>query len=509
MDLSAVSAADFASAIDETAPAPAGLIRFARRHALALIVGLGLAIRLALLITPRSYFPDEIFQYLEPAHRLVFGTGIVTWEYRYGIRSWLVPLALAGPMAVGGWLSPTGGAYLLFAKVALVLLSLTSIFAAWALGRRISTAHAIFAAFITAIWSDFVYFSGQALTEAIAVSSFLPAAALLYDRSRETTGRLVLAGALIALTGIIRFQYGPAAGLLLVMACGLDGRRWRACLGGVVLALAMSAILDLAMGQRPFSWLVENIRQNIVSGRSHAWGVTGPLFFVVKLGENWSFWTIPILLLGYTGAKRYPALGAAAILNLVVHSAIAHKEFRYLLLSLLLVVLLAAIGTVDAIVAAGDRKRQARLFVIAFASWIAASILTGLAPYDLRSMATPKLQAFAALRAQPALCGVALSHVDWFQTGGYAYLHRRVPLYVPDLTKRPDRSLGEARAAYDTIVAGPTAHAIPAGFTQTGCFGNESRRPDQAVCVYQRPGNCDPRVASRLEINHVLRELDQ
>ena len=35
--------------------------------------------------------PDEILQYLEPAHRLVFGYGIISWEYYYGSRSWLVP----------------------------------------------------------------------------------------------------------------------------------------------------------------------------------------------------------------------------------------------------------------------------------------------------------------------------------------------------------------------------------------------------------------------------------
>ena len=31
--------------------------------------------------------PDEIMQYLEPAHRLAFGSGAVFWEYHYGARS--------------------------------------------------------------------------------------------------------------------------------------------------------------------------------------------------------------------------------------------------------------------------------------------------------------------------------------------------------------------------------------------------------------------------------------
>ncbi len=30
-------------------------------------------------------------QYLEPAHRLAFGNGVIYWEYFYSARSWLVP----------------------------------------------------------------------------------------------------------------------------------------------------------------------------------------------------------------------------------------------------------------------------------------------------------------------------------------------------------------------------------------------------------------------------------
>lgn len=41
-------------------------------------------------------FPDEIFQTLEPAHKLVFGKGITYWEFKVGARSWLLPGIIAG-----------------------------------------------------------------------------------------------------------------------------------------------------------------------------------------------------------------------------------------------------------------------------------------------------------------------------------------------------------------------------------------------------------------------------
>ena len=39
--------------------------------------------------------PDEVMQYLEPAHRLVFGNGVTYWEFFYGARAWLVPGVVA------------------------------------------------------------------------------------------------------------------------------------------------------------------------------------------------------------------------------------------------------------------------------------------------------------------------------------------------------------------------------------------------------------------------------
>ena len=36
---------------------------------------------------PTLLWSDEIFQTLEQAHRLVFGYGIVPWEFRAGARS--------------------------------------------------------------------------------------------------------------------------------------------------------------------------------------------------------------------------------------------------------------------------------------------------------------------------------------------------------------------------------------------------------------------------------------
>ena len=40
--------------------------------------------------------PDEVMQYLEPAHYAVFGSGVLYWEYVHGARAWLIPGFVAG-----------------------------------------------------------------------------------------------------------------------------------------------------------------------------------------------------------------------------------------------------------------------------------------------------------------------------------------------------------------------------------------------------------------------------
>src|SRR5207344_1355382 len=53
------------------------------------VLVLAFAVRFAVgLATDSVLQPDEVMQYLEQAHRLVFGAGLVPWEYEYGTRTW-------------------------------------------------------------------------------------------------------------------------------------------------------------------------------------------------------------------------------------------------------------------------------------------------------------------------------------------------------------------------------------------------------------------------------------
>src|SRR5262249_47794672 len=59
---------------------------------LMVLVLLSVGLRLVpTVLVPSLNWGDEIFQSIEQAHRLVYGYGLVPWEFQLGMRSWLVP----------------------------------------------------------------------------------------------------------------------------------------------------------------------------------------------------------------------------------------------------------------------------------------------------------------------------------------------------------------------------------------------------------------------------------
>ena len=114
-------------------PAPAGTWR-----GLYGLVALGLGLRLAVAFASDSvHHPDEVFQYAEQAHRLVFRYGVIPWEYRFGARSWLLPLFISGPLEAARLLRLDDPAYYIpLVKIVFCLLSVTLVVSVYRIGRN-------------------------------------------------------------------------------------------------------------------------------------------------------------------------------------------------------------------------------------------------------------------------------------------------------------------------------------------------------------------------------------
>jgi hypothetical protein len=145
-----------------------------------------------------------------------------------------------------------------------------------------------------------------------------------------------------------------------------------------------------------------------------------------------------------------------------VHSAIPHKELRFILPVVPILCSYAALG-LDVV---GQWQPKVRLGLAAFllfASAASAAHFHELVFHDLGAyeeqmpnvsaydMNGPVNRLLVAAYQKPDLCGVRIevSHLAW--TGGFTYLHREVPLF--GATQGPPRQSG----IYNYVITAPRA----------------------------------------------------
>ena len=121
---------------------------------------------LAIIAFPSLHHPDENFQLFEQAHRIAFGYGVVPWEFRDGVRSPVLPYGLAALFWLGDKIVGSPEGYLALTRLTLAVISLIAVAAAYRMGARTSTTHALLAGLVAGTWFELVYFASRPLTEA-------------------------------------------------------------------------------------------------------------------------------------------------------------------------------------------------------------------------------------------------------------------------------------------------------------------------------------------------------
>ena len=447
-------------------------------RALPGILMLALALRIALACWPIIHHPDELWQYLEPARHVLGGAWVHSWEADSGIRSWLVPVFLALPTAAGK-IAPGLWLDLLLPRLACIAVAMIGVAGMAGLGWRISRAHGLATGFVAAIWFELAFFGSRTLSEPLAMALILGAAGLPVEVSRR---RAMLAGLMLGLAVLVRFQYGPAVAVIAFGIARTDAARWKGLVVGGLAAIAISALSDLTMGAPPLLWMWNSVHANLIENRSAAYGVS-PVWGY--LSEYWRLWGplgLMLVALAGFGARRYPVLAAAAIVNLAVHSLIPHKEYRFVLLSVAILVTLAAIGSVDLL----QRRTQSKRALIALcAGWLVlsgATVAMGAAARLWGSNAR-LIAGWRSAGAQPGLCGVGVYRTRASLVASHALLGSEAPIHQYD-----DASAGAALVSHAfNVVITPRAHGGElAGYRFVECGG--AREPN--YCVYARPGGC-------------------
>jgi hypothetical protein len=484
-----------------------------RLHPLAALLLAAMAVRLPLVFWPNVNHPDEIFQYLEPAWRMLGHDGIVTWEWRDGIRSWFLPTLLTGPVMMGDWLAPGGAGAFIVPRLVVTLASLSIVVSAWFFGARISRMHAMVAALVAAIWFEIVYFAPHTLSEPLATALIVPAALLLTDSPSRK--HLCIGGALLAFAFVWRFQYAPA---MAVFALGACWRQWRNAIplaaGGFVVLL-LAAMIDAAHGVVPFEWLISNIKENLLHDRASEFGVSPAIAYVHLLLIIWSGATLLLLCALWRGLWHVPLLVVAAVVNIAFHSAIEHKEYRFIFLSVVLLIIAAAIGSADWVQTMRQRPAWRPWALPAVAGgWVLVSLALAQASKPMqdnwmRGTGTARLA--AELRADPELCGLALYITSFHLLPGQERLVGGLPLYAlhpkdPAAAGRLPALASKHERAFNRILAPPdSAGDLPTDFSRRSCA---SMGEDGAACIFARSGSCDAAAAGPFAINDVLARLN-
>lgn len=169
---------------------------------------LGVALKVRIVFSDDGInWPDEIYQSFEPAHRLVFGSGLVAWEFIEGARTWAVP----GFVAVWLWLCKLFGAgpsaYVPVVKLAFVALSAAASLGVYRLARGFG-GRELESAVASALWSLCalsLYFSARAMSENLAAPLVVWGLALVLEENATKRGRIIGAALLGAAT-ISRLQ---------------------------------------------------------------------------------------------------------------------------------------------------------------------------------------------------------------------------------------------------------------------------------------------------------------
>lgn len=459
----------------EQGPPPAPLAESARVGAilLALVLAVGLAGRLWLSFTDDGiYWPDEIYQSLEPAHRLVFGYGLIAWEYGLGARTWLLPGLVAGIL----WISSAAGlddprSYLTVVRVVMSCIGVATAAASFVLARRLGASR-VFAACGAAVFAcagPIVYFGPKALSENVSALPVVLAFVCLLTPDGGVRSR-VAGASFFGLATLLRLHNGIFP--LALMLIWLVQRRWRAVLETGAALLVWVVIFGLFDRVTWGEWFQSAVLYFRFTFDMRGLPVTGDSpasYYAVMLVKSMPAAAIVLLVSALWGVRRAATLASVLAIFFLAHTLTPNKAYRYMLPALPLFGALAAVG-LQSLWAAGRRSLAtgggAALVLACLWSLAMTPTLTfgDIGPYERSRPGDSALddrgpinRLLMTASRQPDLCGLKLErhHLTW--VGGYSHLHRNVPLYAIDGPYRESGLYNYIITGTDQTIGNPVA----------------------------------------------------
>ena len=430
--------------------------------------------------------PDEVMQYLEPAHRLVFGNGVRYWEYFYGARSWLVPGAVAGVLKLfdtAGLGQPfwyVGGVKLAFCALSLLIPAGMYVTARRHFGEAAARAALVAGAF----WYELAGFAHKPMTEFVAAVPLMGLLALSLRPSVDDSRTVWLAAFLSVLVMAVRMQYAPVALVLAGVLFLRTGKKVQLTLVAAGFAFAFGIFDAVTWDGGLFHSYLLNLRYNLFVGPYRAGESPGYqfLWWLVLAGGGLSALCMAASL---CSPRRYGFILGLITVTLLVHSLQGHKEYRFVFAVIPLWLMIGADLMARLAAWAGRTGWIAPPAAAVFAVVSLAGILNAL-PYQQQvynawSWETrytgfvrgqdPVFAAYRYLARAPGVKSVWQPDRLYLNTPGYYYLHRRIPLYDSPTGRSFIPDVAALHASVSHIVTVNPKISVP-GYSPERAFGN-------------------------------------
>lgn len=424
------------------------------------------------------HWPDEIFQTLEQAHRLMF-TGITPWEFSVGARNYLLPAFLSIFVYLGSFLGPGSWGYTHLIYLLLCGLSLVPLIYFYKSVKSEKNFWTVFfLLFALGNVSYFIYMSPKAFSEVISAHIFF-FALILYDGSRPPEKRTthLLLGFLLGTVCVLRIHYSIPVAILSLYGLYKRHLLFLPLILGFLSITIFAGFLDALTWEYFFSSYITHFKINILDGLA-SWVASSPWNgYWTLLQESFYFVGLSIAsLFFYRGFKTKTLLGILCLSIFISHSFISHKEVRFVYLGTLLFFILATHGT---LLLLEDYKHSRWILPGILLAWT----LTLLCSYDGMKKEYYRgrgfLESFRKMSTDEYVCGIGISkiHIDFL--GGYYFLHKDVPLFVfgnnkETALKKINRILAEKESF--------PLKDFPL-YTVDECY--------EKICLFRRDGECN------------------
>lgn len=410
---------------------------------LAASLAVGAAIRLWLAFNDDGIFwPDEIYQSLEPAHRAAFGYGLLAWEFIDGARNWTFPGLIAAVLKLAGLAGiDSPRVYLRLFRIIFCGVALGTAVAIFRLARSCGAGKlaASCGSACFSLMSVAIYFAPRAMSETASALAVTAGLALSLPR-QASRPQLWLGASTLSFAVLLRLQCALfCVGLLGVLLLRRDRRPLVDALIAFSLGAFIFGLIDRLTWGHWFHSAVAYVRFNVLEGGAASFGASPPGYYpgtlVRALGPLW----VVIAVFALLAVARARELFGIALVFFVPHWLAPHKELRFLLPVIPVWCALAAVGLQLALESRARWPRAGAPALVLGAAVYSAATLRQLTfqklgqgdPFRTSAfdVGGPENRLLLAAHDAADLCGLKVLTRDLDWVGGYAYLHRRAPLY--------------------------------------------------------------------------------